>query len=447
MQITQSEVNDLQAVLTLVVEPADYEENVKKELRQLRQKANIPGFRKGMVPLDLLKKMYGKSVMADVINKELGVQLSKYIDDNKLNILGEPLPNEELSQKVDFDNDNTFTLAFDIALAPEMNALLTDKDTLTHYTVTVTDEMVNNQVERYQETYGSYADADDVQAGDILKGTLTEQTDNGIVKENGILNPAYIKDEETRNRFLSLKKGDTLVFNPMQAFDSEVEVSSLLDIKKEEVENHKGDFAFVLTGVTRHVKSAIDGELFAKVYGENNIKDEADFRARIRQEIESNMSQDAEYKFGLDAKQAIMDKISSVSLPEAFLRRWVKVTNEKMTDEELDRDFPAMVNELKWHLAKNELVKHFNIEVKKEDVEAYAQEVARMQFMQYGLMHVEENYLNDFAKRMLQDENQVRNIVERVTENKVFEALKGSAKIEEKAISREDFGKLFENNN
>jgi trigger factor len=428
----------------MVVEPADYQENVQKELKQLRQKANIPGFRPGMVPLGLVKKMYGKSVMAEVINKEIGAQLGKYIEDHKLAILGDPLPNEELTPKVDFDTQDTFTFAFDIALAPEFDAKLTGKNKLTYYTIDVTDEMVKKQVESYASRFGEYVEADDVKEGDVLKGKLTEQKDGGLVKENAMLNPQYMRDEAVRKQFLGAKKGDNLTFNPAKAFDSEVETASLLDIKKDEVKDHDGDFTFEIQGITRHENAKIDGELFAKVYGENNVKDEADFRARVKAEIEENMAEDTKYKFGLDAKDAVMKKMEKVEMPEAFLRRWVKATNEKMTDEELDRDFPKMVEELKWHLAKDQLMKHFDIKVEKEDVEAYAKEVAKMQFMQYGLMHVDDQYLTNFANEMLKKEDQLRGIVERVAENKIYEALKGVAKIEEKTISHEDFGKLFQ---
>ena len=203
------------------------------------------------------------------------------------------------------------------------------------------------------------------------------------------------------------------------------------------------DFTFELREITRHEAAAIDAELFAKVYGENNVKDEADFRARVKSELEANMAEDSKYKFGLDAKAAIMKKMEGLSYPEAFLKRWVLATNEKMTQEELDKDFPKMLEELKWHLAKDQLMKEYKIQVEKEDVEAYAKEVARMQFMQYGLMHVEDEYLNNFAQEMLKKEDQLRGIVERVAENKIYDAVRGAAKVEEKAISHEDFGKLF----
>ena len=444
MKIEQSEIKDMMAVLTMTVEQADYQENVQKELRQLRQKANIPGFRPGMVPAGLVKKMYGKGVMADVINHVIGEQLSKYIEDNHINVLGDPLPNEELTPKMDLDNQTEFTFAFDMAIAPEFDAKLNGKNKLTHYTITVTDEMVDKQIESYAQRFGEYVEADDVKEGDVLKGLMTEQKEGGIVKENAMLNPQYMQDKKQAKLFAGAKKGDVITFNPMKAFKSEVEVSSMLGIKKEEAAELKSDFTFEIQGITRHEAAKVDAELFAKVYGENNVKNKADFRAKVKAEIEANMAEDSKYKFGLDAKAAIVKKMEKVEMPEAFLRRWVKTTNDKMTDEELDRDFPKMIEELKWHLAKDQLMKAFDVKVEKEDVEAYAKKVARMQFMQYGLMHVDDQYLTNFAQEMLKKEDQLRSIVERVAENKIYEALKGVAKIEEKEISHEDFGKLFE---
>lgn len=443
MQFNQSEIKDLMTVLTLTVEPADYQEAVQKELKQLRQKANIPGFRPGMVPAGLVKKMYGKGVMAEVINKTLSDALGKYIEEQHLNILGDPLPNEELTPKVDFDTQDTFTFAFDIALAPEFDASLNGHNKLTRYTIEVTDEMVNRQVESYAQRFGDYVEADDVQDGDVIKGLLTEQRENGMTKENAMLNPQYMTDKEQAALFKGAKKGDVITFNPQKAFQSEVEISSLLDITKQEAKELTSDFTFEIQGITRHQAAKIDGELFAKVYGENAITDEADFRAHVKAEIEENMAEDSEYKFGLDAKAAIMKKMEGLTFPEDFLKRWLHATNEKLTDEEIDKDFPQMIEELKWHLAKDQLLKKYNINVEKEDVEDYAKKVAKMQFMQYGLMHVDDAYLTNYAQQMLKDENQLRGIVERVAEQKIYAALKTVVKLEEKSISHADFGKLF----
>lgn len=443
MQFNQSETKDLMTVLTLTVEPADYQEAVQKELKQLRQKANVPGFRPGMVPAGLIKKMYGKGVMAEVINKTLSDALGKYIEEQHLNILGDPLPNEELTPKVDFDTQDTFTFAFDIALAPEFDASLNGHNKLTHYNIEVSDDMVNKQVESYAQRFGDYVEADEVQDGDVIKGLLTEQRENGMTKENAMLNPQYMVDKEQAALFMGAKKGDVITFNPQKAFQNEVEIGSLLDITKQEAKELTSDFTFEIQGITRHQAAKIDGELFAKVYGDNTVKDEADFRAHVKAEIEENMAEDSEYKFGLDAKAAIMKKMEGLAFPEDFLKRWLHATNEKLTDEEIDKDFPQMIEELKWHLAKEQLLKKYNINIGKEDVEDYAKKVAKMQFMQYGLMHVDDAYLTNYAQQILKDENQLRGIVERVAEQKIYAALKTVVKLEEKSISHDDFGKLF----
>lgn len=442
MQITQTELKNLTATLTITIEPADYQEDVQKELKQVRQKAQMPGFRPGMVPTGLVKKMYGKGILADVLNKKVGESLQKHIEDNKLAILGEPLPNNELTPAIDMDTQDTFTFAFDIAVAPEFDAKLNGKNKLTEYEIEVTDEMVENQVKSYTERFGEYTQAEEVAEGDLVKG-LCKEVDGEIVKEGAILNPQYMKQKTQAKKFFGAKKGAVITFNPTKAFGSEVEVSSLLGITKEQATELKSDFTFEIQEITRHTAAAIDGELFAKVYGENNVKDEAEFRAKVKAEIVANMAEDSKYKFGIDAKEAIMKKMEKVEFPVDFLKRWVLATNEKMTEEQLEKDFPQMIDELKWHLAKDQLMKEFNVDVQKEDVEAYAKEVAKMQFMQYGLMHIDDQYLTSYAQEMLKQENQLRGIVERVAENKIYDALKGVAKIEKKSISHADFGKLF----
>ena len=442
MQINQSELKDMKAVVSITLEPADYQEEVAKQLKQVRQKAQMPGFRPGMVPAGLVKKMYGKGILADVLNKKVGESLQKHIEDNKLQILGDPLPNDEQTKNIDLDHEDTFTFAFDIAVAPDFDAKLTAKNKLTEYTIEVTDEMVDNQIKSYCDRFGEYLQAEEVAEGDIVKG-LCKEVGGEIVKENAILNPAYMKQKTQQKKFIGAKKGDVVSFNPTKAFDSEVEVSSLLGITKDQAKALTSDFTFEIQEITRHTAAKVDGELFAKVYGENAPKNEDDFRAKVKAEIEANMAEDSKYKFGLDAKEAIMKKMEKVVFPEDFLKRWVLATNEKMTAEELDKDFPKMLEELKWHLAKDQLMKEYNVDVQKEDVEAYAKEVARMQFMQYGLMHVDDQYLTNYANEMLKQENQLRGIVERVAENKIYEALKGVAKIENKTISHVDFGKLF----
>ena len=359
MQINQSELKDLKAVVTLTIEPADYQEEVAKQLKEVRHKAQMPGFRPGMVPAGLVKKMYGKGILADVLNKLVGENLQKHIEDNKIQILGDPLPSEE-SPKIDLDNEDTFTFLFDIAVAPEFEAKLNGKNKLPEYTIEPTEEMINKQVEAYTNRFGEYIPED---------------------KEKGT---------------------------------------------KAEVK-----------------PCAVDTELFAKVYGADAPKDEAGFRERIKEDIVRSLAEESRYRFGLDVKAAIMKKMEKIAFPEDFLKRWVLATNEKMTQEELDKDFDKMLDELKWHLAKDQLMKEYNINVEKEEVEAFAKRIAQMQFMQYGLMNVDDAMLSNYAQEMLKNENQLRGIVERVVEDKIFDAVKGIAKIEPKTVSQEEFDKLF----
>ena len=360
MKIEQTELKDLKAVVKLTIEPADYQDEVAKQLKQVRQKAQMPGFRPGMVPAGLVKKMYGKGILADVLNKLVGENLNKHIEENKLQILGEPLPNDAETKNIDLDHEDTFTFAFDIAVAPEFDAKLTAKNKLPEYTIEPTEEMINKQVEAYTNRFGEYIPED---------------------KEKGT---------------------------------------------KAEVKPCK-----------------VDAELFAKVYGKDAPKDEKAFRARIKEDIERSLAEETKYRFGIDAKEAILKKMEKVAFPEDFLKRWVLATNEKMTQEELDKDFPKMIEELKWHLAKDQLMKEYNIDVKKEEVEDFAKRIAKMQFMQYGLMNVEDEMLTNYAQQMLKNDDQLRGIVERLVEDKINEALKGIVKIEPKTVSQEDFDKLF----
>lgn len=445
MQVTKTDIDALNAKLTVVVEPQDYEEKVQKQLKDIRRKANVPGFRPGMVPTGLIKKMYGKSVLADEVNKAINEGIFNYIKEQNLNILAEPMPNEQDTPAIDWDTDTTFSFSFDIALAPQFDANLNGKNKLTYYDIDVTDNEVQNQVDAYANRFGNYVQVDEYQAGDMLKGKMTELKENGLVKENAVLSPEYMQNDEQKKLFQTAKKGDVITFSPKKAYNNEVEISSMLSIKKEQVAELSEEFTFEIESITRHEKAEVNAELFTKVYGEGAVTDEAGFRERIRTEIKNNFTQDSNYKFGLDAKAAVLKKMEKLEFPEAFLKRWLLATNEqKMTAEQIDNEFPKMIEELKWHLAKERLAKQYEIKVEPEEVEAYAKQITKMQFLQYGLSNVDDAMLTQYAQETLKNEDQIRGIVDRVMENKIFDALKTAVKLETKQISYEDFGKLFE---
>lgn len=448
MNIVRKDIDSSNAVLTLSIEKADYAEKVEKTLRDYRKKANVPGFRPGMVPVGLLKKMYGKSIMAEEINKIISDELFGYIRENNINILGEPLPSDD-DKDIDFGTQENFEFSFDLGLAPEFEVELTGKDKVDYYNIAVSEEMIENQVKSYTSRFGKYTQEEEVVEKDMVKGELLELAD-GKVNEDGhkisdaVLTPAYMKDEEIKAKFVGAKKGDVIVFNPMKAFENEAEISSLLKISKDEAKHITSDFQITIDGITRYVESEVNQELFDKVYGEGAVATEEEFRAKIKASIAENLVQDSEYKFGVDARDMLVKKFDSLVFPDAFLKRWLLATNKNLTAETLEEDFPKMIEDLKWQLIKDKLAKKNEVKVEAEDVDAYAKQVARAQFAQYGMVGLDDAILENYAKDMLKKEDTLKSIVDRVAENKILASVKTAVKLTEKEISIEDFNKLFE---
>ncbi len=449
MNIAKKEIDKNNAVVTIRVEKADYAEKVEKTLRDYRKKANMPGFRPGMVPIGLIKKMYGKSVEAEEINKLVSDSLYNYIRENNMNILGEPLPNETEQPEIDFDMQEDFDFVFDVAIAPEFEVNLTQKDKVNYYNISVSDEMIDNQIKSYTGRYGKYVQEEEVEEKDMVKGELFE-LDGKAIKEGGVhvegavLTPAYMKDEETKKLFVGAKKGDVIVFNPKKAYENDTEISSMLKISKEEAENFIADCQIIIEGITRYHEAEINQELFDKVYGEGNVKSEEEFRTKIKENIQETLKSDSDYKFALDARVMLVKKLDKTEFPDAFLKRWLLATNEGLTEEKLEEDYPKMIEDLKWHLIKDKLMKANEVKVEPSEVEEYAKKVARAQFAQYGMIGIEDDILSNYAQDMLKKEDTIKNIVDKVAEDKVLEAVKSSIKLNEKEISIEDFNKMFE---
>jgi len=449
MNIVRKDLDLNNAIVTLSIEKADYTENVDKKLRETRKKANIPGFRPGMVPAGLIKKMYGKQMVAEEINKMVSDQLYNYIRENNVNLLGEPLPNVTEQKTIDFDTQEDFEFVFDLGIAPEFDVELTKKDKVKFYTITVSDEMIENQVKSYTGRYGKYIQEEVVEEKDMLKGELLEMAD-GKVNESGIkvqdatLTAAYMKDDAQKALFIGAKKGDIITFNPLKAFESETEVSSMLKISKDAAKDVVADFQLKIESITRYHESAIDQELFDKVYGDGVVKTEEEFRAKIKENIQENLNADSEYKFGIDAQKVLVDKYNELVFPDAFLKRWVLSSNENITTETLEEDFPKMIENLKWQLIKNKLEKTNDVKVDKDDIDGYARKMAKAQFAQYGMIGMDDEIIANYAKDMMKKEETLRNIMEKVAEEKVLAAIKESVKLENKEITIEEFNKMFE---
>ena len=449
MNIVRKDLDQNNAVVTLRIEKADYTEKVDKKLRETRKKANIPGFRPGMVPAGLIKKMYGKAMLAEEINKLVSDNLYNYIRENNVNILGEPLPNESEQKAIDFDTQEDFEFVFDLGIAPEFEVELTKKDKVKFYTIAVSDEMVENQVKSYTGRYGKYIQEEVVEEKDMLKGELLEMA-NGKVNETGLkvqdatLTAAYMKDDSQKALFIGAKKGDIITFNPAKAFESETEISSMLKISKEAAKEMVSDFQLKIESITRYHESEIDLELFDKVYGEGTVKSFDEFQAKIKENIQENLNADSEYKFGVDAQEMLVAKYNDIVFPDAFLKRWVLSSNENLTAETLEADFPKMIDNLKWQLIKNKLEKANEVKIENADIDAYARKMAKAQFAQYGMIGMDDEIIANYAKDMMKKEETARNVMDKVAEEKILAVIKGAVKLENKEITMEDFNKMFE---
>lgn len=448
MNISLQNVNNVSAVLTVQIEKADYQVQVDKSLKTLRQRVNMPGFRKGMVPMGLIKKQYGVSVLIEEVDKLMQEKVGEYIRENKVNMLGTPLPKEN---NVNFETDENFEFSFDIALAPEFNVELSAADTVDYYDIEVTDAMVDQQVKMYTQRTAKYDKVEEYQENDMLKGLLAELDENGSTKEGGIqvegavMMPSYMKNDDQKAIFNGAKTNTVLVFNPSVAFDNnEAELASLLKIQKEEVSAHAGNFSFQIEEITRMIPGELNQELFDQVLGEGKASNEEEFRAQIKETIAGQFAADSDYKFLIDVRNYIVNKIGKLEFADDLMKRIMLENNKEKGEEFVSEHYEKSLEELTWHLVKEKLVAANNIKVEQADVNEMAKEATRAQFAQYGMINVPEELLENYSKEMLKKRESVEALVNRVVESKLSEILKGQVTLNHKAVSAEEFNKMFQ---
>ena len=453
MKVSLNKTDNVNGIITIELKQADYQESVDKSLNQFRNKAEIPGFRKGKVPKGVIQKMYGKSVLADEINKIVGNELFKYIKENNLNILGEPLPNETEQKEIDFDKDVDFEFNFDIALAPELDLTFGEDDVVNYYVVKPEEEIIKQQIDSIRQNAGSFKTIEEgAIETDLLKGVITElengeAKEEGIIVENGIIMPSYIKDEATKAKFVGAKAGDIITFNPKVTYDNHAsEISSLLNVDKEEVEDINSDFTFEIKEVTRYEEAELNQELFDKVLGEGVVTSEEEFRNKIIESITSQIKPAADNLFISEAKKLILSKLANVEFPDAFLKKWLVVANENNTEEKIEDEYSQIVEDLKFHLAKEKIVKENDIKVENDEMQQFAIDAARAQFAQYGMNNLTNDMLANYAQSMLQDEDTSRNMYDKLIENKVGEWLKEKINLDKKEVTSEELKKILQEN-
>lgn len=449
MNITFEKTGNVTGVLTLNIEKADYEANVKKGLQTAQKKVQMPGFRPGHVPAGMVKKMYGTQIKAEEVQKLISEKLYAYIQENNLDVLGEPIAHDD---QVDIEKDDNFVLHFDLGLSPEMNVELSSNDTVDYYDINVTEEMVDAQVKRMAQQAGHPENVQTYEERDILRGILAQLDENGqpveggIVVESASLMPTYFKNDEQKALFNGAKVNDILVINPSKAYEgNEAEVSSLLKVKKEEVAQYTGDFSFQVNEISRFVPAEINQEFFNAVFGEGAVEGEEAFRAKVKEGIQAQHVLDSDYKFLLDLRAYCEAKVGEVEFPNEVLKKVMLNNNKEKGEAYVEEHFEASINELKWHLIKEKLVKANDIKLEQADVKAAAVEAARIQFAQYGMNNVPVEYLENYAEEMLKNKQQAQSLIERSIETKLVAALKNVLNLNHKAVSAEEFGKLFEN--
>ena len=449
MNIQFEAPDKINGVLTITIGKEDYNEKVEKTLKDYRKRANVPGFRPGMAPMGMIKKQYGTAVKVDEINRLLGDKLMEYIRENKIQMLGEPLPNEKQVEQ-DLSQDGPFTFVFDIAVAPEFKAELTAKDKIDYYTITVDDKLIDDQVQMYASQAGQFEKAEVFSGNDTLTGDLRQldekgnTLEGGITTEGGMIMPAYIKEKKQQKLFDKAKPGDIITFNPKKAYpDNDAEVAALLKVDKEQVKDLTSDFSFQVTEIRHFQPAPVDQQLFDRVFGEGTCKDEKEFRQKISEMVSAQLVQNSDYKFMLDMRAYLEKKVGDLQFPETLLKRIMLNNNKDKGADFVEKNFEGSIKELKWHLIKEQIVAAAGIKIEDDDLMVAAKEAVRAQFAQYGMQNVPDDVLENYATEQLKKRENVDNFVDRAVDVKLIDAVKKLVKLNEKAVSLEDFNKMM----
>ncbi|MBQ8486923.1 MAG: trigger factor [Prevotella sp.] len=449
MNITFENPDKVNGLLTVTVEKEDYQEKVEKTLKNYRKRAQVPGFRPGMVPMGMIKKQYGTAVKVDEVNRLLGDKLMEYIRENKIQMLGEPLPSDK-QEPQDLEGDGPFTFVFDIAVAPEFKAELTGKDKVPYYTIKVDDKLIDDQVQMYAQQAGEMQKAEVFSGNDTLTGDLRQldeqgnTLEGGITTASGMIMPAYIKEEAQRKLFDGCKPGDIITFNPKKAYpDNDAEVAALLKVQKDDVKELTSDFSFQVTEIRHFQPAEVGQQLFDKVFGEGAVKDEKEFRQRISDALQAQLAVNSDYKFLLDVRAHMEKKVGKLEFPEALLKRVMLNNNKDKGEEYVEKNFEGSIRELEWHLIKEQLVAAQEIKVEDADLKAIAKDGVRQQFAQYGMANVPDDVLEQYADEQLKKRESLDNIIDRAVDLKLTEKLKTVVKLDEKAVTLDEFNKIM----
>jgi len=449
MNITQENTGKLNAILHVKVEQEDYSERVDHVLKDYRRQARVDGFRPGKVPMGIIKKMYYTPVLVDEVNKLVSESLFKYLKDNDVSILGEPLPHRDEEQKIDFGKDTEFEFKFDLGLAPELNLEVTAKDKVPYYTIKVEKQQQQEYKDSLLQRFGEFRTVEKAGDDELIKGILVKVDKEGNVVENGILvedvsmSLEMMKDDDQKILFSGTSAGDEVIFDVKKAYPNDTELASLLKIDRNEVAMLEGTFKCRIKEVLKFEKAVAGQEFYDRVYGEGEVKTEEEFKKRITDEISLNYERESEYRFMVDARETLIKK-AKIELPVEFLKRWMVETNEQLTEEQVNNDFDKYEDDFRWQLIKEHLLKQQDIKVTEQEALEAAKSMALNQYLQYGISNVPEDYLENYAREMMSKPEEARKFYEQKGEEKLISYIKSTVKLDEKEVSSEKFRKLYE---
>ena len=446
MKITQNNINDLQAELKVVITPEDYQEKVDKELKNYRKNAEIPGFRKGKVPMSVINKKYRIPVLVDQVNKLLQEDLYKYISSEKVKVLGSPMPKD--SQQVDWENTSTFTFEFEIGLSPDLDVKITKKDKVKYYQIQADNKLVDNYANDIAKRYGAMSKPEISEEGDLVFCEIVQIDVDGNVMENGVRNEAtvsmdFISDKKIKKQFIGVTEGDSFIVNVMKAFSNHTDLSAMLNITHDQLHDLSSeDFQFTVKNVSRIKPSEMNQELFEKVYGKDSVKTEKEFKERIKDEAERSFVPESDRMLKNDVVTYLIDKIK-FDMPDEFLKRWLVHTSEKkVTLEQIESEYDMYSKSLRWQLIENNILENYNVKVSTEEVENHTKSLITMQMQQYGQPVPQEDKMNEIVSSILKKEDERKKIYDQLYDVKSLEVYKENFKLTEKAISYDDFVKL-----
>lgn len=443
MAVTIKNTSAVSAQLVVQVVKAEYQPEVTKILKDVRKRADIPGFRKGQAPMGMIEKRFGMSAKLDAINQYVGRQVFDYINDNNLRVLGEPVPAD--GQNVaDLEANEEFEFTFEVALAPEVKVELNKDVTIPYYHIEAGEEMVSAHIEQMLAQHGERKEVDTIEGNDLVRGILS-QVGGELRNENAMLLPQYIKDEESRNKFIGAAKNSVITFEPFKAYEgNQAELMSFLAVEKDAVASFEGvEFTFEVQSISRHIPAELNEAFFTAAFGEEgDVKDEATLREQVKAGFREQFDPESDYLFVVDTRKAILERAGKIELAEDILKRWLKSTNKDLTDEQLEREFPAMAEDLIYQLVKDGILADNKVSVTPEEELAFATIVAKSQFAQYGMSSVPDELLEGYAKQLIAKEETARNIRARLIDNKFANIVKGMVTVDEKKVSPEEFGKI-----